>query len=59
MENWITQLQPIIDEYKQGENKPLSIIEVDRLTEIIRAKINLKEGNISNDAYENILNRLP
>ena len=52
---WIEQLLPIIWEYKDGDNEPLDGDEVDRLTEIIRAKINLQEGNITEEEYNEIL----
>lgn len=54
MENWITQLQPIIDEY--GEGEPLDGDDVDRLVEILRAKINFNQGNITEEEYELLLN---
>lgn len=55
MENWIKQLLPIIEEYKDGNNEPLYGDEVDDLIEIIRAKINLQEGNITEGEYNEIL----
>ena len=55
MKDWITQLQPIIDEYKDGSNEPLDGDEVDDLGRIIKAKINLQEGNITPDEYVKIL----
>ena len=42
---WIDQLLPIIEEYKDG-GEALNGDEVDSLCSIIRAKINLQEGNI-------------
>ena len=54
MESWIEQLLPIIEEYRGGavsfasdENDPLDGDEVDDLCKIIKAKINLHEGNIT------------
>ena len=54
MESWIEQLLPIIEEYRGGavsfvndENEPLDGDEVDNLGKIIKAKINLHEGNIT------------
>jgi hypothetical protein len=62
---WLTFLLPIIEEYRGGEIspeddenyaiEPLNGDEVDRLCEIIKAKINLQEGNITEEEYENIL----
>ena len=51
---WIDQLLPIIEEYKDG-GEPLNSDEVDSLCSIIRAKINLQEGNITDAEYERIL----
>jgi hypothetical protein len=57
MKTWIEQLEPIIEEYKCGGlDEPLDGDDVDELCKIIKAKINLKEGNITEDEYENILN---
>ena len=55
MNNWIEQLQPIIDEYKDGSNEPLDGDEVYDLVHIIKAKINLNEGNITEEEYNKIL----
>lgn len=57
MENWITQLEPIILEYRGGndDDEPLDGDDVDRLCEIIKAKINLHEGNCTEHEYEEIL----
>jgi len=55
MNSWIEQLQPIIDEFKDGNPDPLDGDEVDRLTEIIKASINLNEGNITETEYNEIL----
>ena len=55
MNNWIDFLIPIIEEYKDGDNEPLDGDEVDRLCEIIKAKINLQEGNITQKEYDEIL----
>lgn len=40
MENWIDQLLPIIDEYKDGSDEPLDGDSVSKLSKIIEAKIN-------------------
>lgn len=55
MNNWIEQLVPIIEEYKDGYDQPLTIEEVEDLCKIIKAKINLKEGNITEEEYNLIL----
>jgi len=55
MNSWIEQLQPIIDEYKDGSNEPLDGDDVNRLTYILKAKINLQEGNITQEEYDKIL----
>ena len=57
MKDWITQLQPIIDEFKDGSNDPLNGDDVDELARIIKAKLNLQEGNITQEDYEAILDR--
>jgi hypothetical protein len=55
-QGWMQFLAPIINEYKEGSDEPLDGDEVERLTEIIRAKINLNEGNITEEECEEILN---
>ena len=62
MESWIEQLLPIIEEYRGGAvsfandgNEPLDGDEVDDLCKIIKAKINLHEGNITQKEYDEIL----
>ena len=62
MESWIEQLLPIIEEYRgaavsfaSDENEPLDGDEVDDLCKIIKAKINLHEGNITQKEYDEIL----
>jgi len=47
MGDWIEQLQPIINEYKSGDDSPLSPDEVERLALIIRFKIDVNQGNVS------------
>ena len=47
MGDWIEQLQPIINEYKSGDDSPLSPYEVERLALIIRFKIDVNQGNVS------------
>lgn len=56
MDSWIKQLQPIIDEFKEGNiGEPLDGDDVDRLVNIIRDKINLHEGNMTQEEYDNII----
>jgi len=51
-----TTLEDIILEYRNGEDEePLDGDEVDRLTEILKAKINLHEGNITDAEYDKIM----
>ena len=53
-----TTLEEIILEYRNGEDEePLDGDEVDRLVEILRAKINLHEGNITNAEYDKIMEK--
>lgn len=52
MKSWIEQLLPIIEEYKDGDTSPLDGDAVDALCNIIKAKINLQEGNITLEEYE-------
>ena len=58
MKNWISQILPIINEYKDGDTTPLDNASVDVLCNIIKAKINLQEGNITDAEYETILDNL-
>jgi hypothetical protein len=51
---WINLLLPIIEEYRDG-GEPLNGDEVDSLCSIIKAKINLQEGNITSAEYDSIL----
>ena len=53
--SWIEQLMPIIEEYRDGSNEPLDGDAVDDLVKIIKAKINLQEGNITEEEYNEIL----
>ena len=52
MVSWIEQLEPIIEEYKDGDDTPLTQVEVERLALIIRFKIDVREGNISDSDIE-------
>ena len=53
--SWIEQLLPIVDEFKDGDTEPLDGDAVDKLMIIIKAKINLQEGNITEKEYNEIL----
>jgi len=55
MNNWIEQLEPIIKEYKDGDDTPLTTVEVERLALIIRFKIDVNQGNISVEDMEKAL----
>ena len=55
MKNWTEQLIPIIEEYKDGAFEKLDVNDVDKLCKIIKAKINLHEGNITQKEYDKIL----
>ena len=55
---WINQLLPILEEYKDG-GEPLNGDEVDSLCSIIKAKINLQEGNITDAECDRILDGEP
>ena len=48
-------LLEILNEYKDGADEPLDGDSVERLTEIIKAKLNLFEGNITEKEYEKVL----
>ena len=54
--NWMEHLRPIIKDYKDGSIRPLTSQEVERLTLIIRLKIDLEEGNISKNDLEIAIN---
>lgn len=49
-------LSEIIEEYKDGDNSSLDRDDVDRICDIIKAKINLIEGNITVPEYELAMN---
>ena len=44
MNSWIDQLRPIIKEYKDGDDSPLTPEEVERIALIIRFKIDKEEA---------------
>ena len=50
--SWIEQLRPIINDFKAGDDKALTPQEVERLSLIIRMKIDIEEGNISKKDLE-------
>jgi len=56
MKDWITQLLPIIEEFKDGDNTALDSEEVEKLSLIIRLKIDVHQGNISDKELEVALN---
>ena len=56
MNSWIEQLIPIIKEYSQGD-EPLDGDEVDDLCRIIKLKINLHQGNITENEYSLMLDK--
>lgn len=54
--SWLNlTLEEILSEYKDGSNEPLDGDGVDDLTRIIKAKINLHEGNITEEEYNKLL----
>ena len=57
--SWIDLLRPIINDFKQGSNESLNPQEVERLSSIIRFKIDLEEGNLNNMEMEDTVNHGP
>ena len=57
--SWIELLRPIIKDFKEGSNEALSPQEVERLSSIIRFKIDLEEGNLNNMEMEDTINHGP
>ena len=56
MKNWIDQLMPIRNEFMDGcTDEPMDGDDVDELCKIIKAKLNLQEGNIDEKRYNEIL----
>lgn len=45
----------LIEEYKQGNNEPLDSDEVEVLINILRLEIDLNEGNITEQEYNELL----
>lgn len=52
--DWMEQLKPVVEMYSDGGGL-LDEASVDDLAKIIKAKINLDQGNIDIDTYERIL----
>ena len=48
-------LMQILEEYKDGDEEALDGDSVDELCKIIKAKINLQEGNITDEEYNQLL----
>ena len=57
--SWIELLRPIIKDFKEGSDEALSPQEVERLSLIIRFKIDLEEGNLNNIKKEDTINYGP
>ena len=53
-DGWMAFLESIILEYR-GSDEPLDGDEVERLVQIIEAKVNLHEGNITFEEYQDII----
>ena len=51
------QLQEIIDVYKDGTNDPLNGDDVNSLTHILNCQLNLMEGNITDNEYDELLDK--
>ena len=52
---WIDHLKPIVDEYMDGDDTPLTPTEVERLALIIRFKIDVQQGNVTVEDMERAL----
>ena len=57
--SWIDYLRPLIKDFKNGSNDTLTPQEVERLSMLIRFKIDLEEGNISNKDLEYTSQNIP
>jgi len=57
MKSYEEQLQPIIDEFKDGDETHLTPEEVEHLVFIIKAKINLMEGLITDKEFNDLLDK--
>jgi hypothetical protein len=53
--NYIDYIQPMIDDLKDGVDEPLTERDVDGLMNVIRAKVELKEGLITEEEYTTLL----
>lgn len=56
---FIQPISKIIASYKDGSDEPLDGDEVDMLTEHVRNRINLHEGNITDSEYEELEEIIP
>lgn len=56
---FIQPIREIIASYKDGSGEPLDGDEVDMLTEHVRNRINLHEGNITDSEYEELEEIIP
>lgn len=56
---FIQPIREIIASYKDGSDEPLDGDEVDMLTEHVRNRINLHEGNITDSEYEELEEIIP
>jgi hypothetical protein len=45
----------LIEEYKQGNNEPLDSDEVETLINLLRLEVDLNEGNITQQEYNNLI----
>ena len=57
--SWIEILRPIIMDFKEDRNETLSPQEVERLSLMIRFKIDLEEGNLNNIEMEDTVSHGP
>ena len=53
--DWIDQIRPLISVFMDGADEPMDGDDVDKFMEIIRAKVDLNQGNITDEEYEKIL----
>lgn len=51
------EIVKLVEEFKDGNEEPLDGDAVDKLVHIIWCKINLLEGNITEDEYKRLLDR--
>lgn len=48
------ELSIIVQDYKNGSTDPLDGDEVDKLTELLKNRLNLSEGNITNSEFDQL-----